>query len=82
MLVNGAYSTFGRPWVLKKIPPFFTYNEQCFKSIPTWITRPSLPIEFWNVKTLSKVVSMVGKAMASDGFTREKNRTAYARVLV
>lgn len=34
------------------------------------------------MKTLLKVLSMAGKLMALDGFTREKKRTAYARVLV
>lgn len=82
VMANGPYASFGRPWILKEMPPFFAFDEECFKRIPTWITLPSLPFVFWNAKALSKIASFVGKPLVSDGYTKDVKRISYARLLV
>lgn len=50
--------------------------------MPVWVKLPGLHLSLWNKVTLEKVLSFVGKPLATDKFTASKERLAYARVLV
>lgn len=82
VLLNGPYSTFGIPWMLKKMPLFFQFQEECFTSVPTWIKLPRLPLQLFGEEALSVLASFVGKPIQTDQFTKAMNKPAYARVLV
>lgn len=82
VLVAGPYMSNGKPWVLKEMPPFFSFKDASFSSIPIWIKLPRLPLECWYDEGLSTIVSEVGEPIATDSFTKEKSHRAYARVLV
>jgi len=50
--------------------------------VPVWVKLPGLHLSLWNKVTLEKVLSFVGKPLATDKLTASKERLAYARVLV
>lgn len=82
VLANGPYSTFGRSWVLKRMPSFFELDEECFSNIPTWIILPELPLECWNAKAFGKIASKISEPVATDKFTAERSMPSYARILL
>ena len=82
VLLGGPYETYGAPWLMKMMPPYFNFGDDCFTKIPTWVRLPSLPLECWNERALSKICSYIGEPLASDQCTARRLRFAYARVLV
>lgn len=52
------------------------------KKVPVWVTLPGLHFSLWNSVVLGRVVSYLGKPLATDRLTAENGRLAYARVLV
>lgn len=82
VLRNGPYSTFGAPWMMKEMPHFFQFDDDCFSHIPVWVKFPFLPLECYGEEPLSIVASFVGKPITTDQFTRDMNKPSYARVLV
>ncbi|XP_062080831.1 uncharacterized protein LOC133785627 [Humulus lupulus] len=51
-------------------------------SVPLWIRLHDLGFQYWGSKCLSALVSMIGKPIMVDKFTRERSRVQFARVLV
>ncbi|KAL6565242.1 hypothetical protein OROGR_002193 [Orobanche gracilis] len=43
---------------------------------------PGLPANYWSKKSLSKLASVLGKPLQTDGYTLQKNKVIYARILV
>ncbi|KAL6565247.1 hypothetical protein OROGR_002198 [Orobanche gracilis] len=43
---------------------------------------PGLPANYWSKKSLSKLASVLGKPLHTDGYTLQKNKVIYARILV
>lgn len=73
---------FERPLLLKVMPPFFQfgYEEQC--KVPVWVKLRNLPLELWNARALSKILSRVGTPIRSDHITASMAAISYARALV
>lgn len=82
VLANGPYASFGRPWVMKKMPQFFRFDDGAFAKVPTWIKFPNLSMEIWTFDGLSMLASKVGEPIATDKITAAKTHPSYARVLV
>ncbi|XP_062104115.1 uncharacterized protein LOC133815276 [Humulus lupulus] len=49
-------------------------------SVPLWIRLQDLGLQYWGSKCLS--VSMIGKPIMVDKFTRERTRVQFARIMV
>ncbi|XP_020262296.1 uncharacterized protein LOC109838251 [Asparagus officinalis] len=49
---------------------------------PVWIHLPGLKLNLWNAKSISKIASIIDKPIATDKLTANRQRLAYARVLV
>ncbi|XP_020253839.1 uncharacterized protein LOC109830893 [Asparagus officinalis] len=49
---------------------------------PMWIQLPALKLNLWNEKGISKIASLIGRPIATDKLTANRQRLAYARVLV
>lgn len=82
VLSSGPYFIYNRPLLFKVIPKLFDFgNEELFK-VPVWIKLRNLPLELWNSKALSKIVSIVGVSIRTDQQTATKGAISYARVLV
>ncbi|XP_062103541.1 uncharacterized protein LOC133814620 [Humulus lupulus] len=52
------------------------------KSVPVWVHLPNLGLQYWGLKTLSELVSTIGKPMMMDKVTKDKSMVKFARVLV
>lgn len=82
VLANGPYSLVGVPWMMKEMPPFFQFDDDCFNNIPVWVKFPMLPLELFGEEALNIVASFVGRPLMTDQFTKDLTKGAYARVLV
>ncbi|XP_062103990.1 uncharacterized protein LOC133815128 [Humulus lupulus] len=52
------------------------------KSVPVWIRLPDLGLQYWGTKSLSALVSTIGKPMMIDKVTKERSMVKFASVLV
>ncbi|XP_062114375.1 uncharacterized protein LOC133825453 [Humulus lupulus] len=52
------------------------------KSVPVWVRLPDLGLQYWGLKTLSALVSTIGKPMMMDKVTKDKSMVKFSRVLV
>ncbi|KAL3813100.1 hypothetical protein ACJIZ3_014368 [Penstemon smallii] len=74
VLNGGPYFIYGRPLLLKVMPCCFEFGDEGVSSVPVWINLPDLPLDCWNAKALSKIVSKVGKPISrTNSLLRRKN---------
>uniref|UniRef100_A0A803NJ88 DUF4283 domain-containing protein n=1 Tax=Cannabis sativa TaxID=3483 RepID=A0A803NJ88_CANSA len=52
------------------------------KSVPVWVRLNGLGLQYWGKKSLSALVSTIGKPIMADKVTLERSMIKYARVLV
>ena len=82
VLNGGPYFAYGRSLLLKIMPRYFRFGGEDIATVPVWIQLPDLPLDCWNERALSKIVSRVGKPISTDKMTRTKERLSFARVMV
>jgi len=82
VLNGGPYFAYGVNLMLKIMPRCFRFGGEDFATLPVWVQLPDLPLDCWNERALSKIVSKVGKPITTDKMTRTKERLSFARVLV
>lgn len=82
VLNNGPFYIFGRPLLLKVMPDEFDFNDCEINKVPVWVQLPNLPLEYWNVRALSKIASKLGTPKQADKLTISRDRVSFARVLV
>lgn len=82
VLHGGPYLVYARPLMLKVMPCYFDFNDKDVNTMPVWINLPGLPLEFWNMNALGKIVTKGGKPISTDKFTVNRGRLSYARALV
>lgn len=71
------YAVVFKPWDVDG-----EVDEKSFTSTPVWIQLPQLPPRLWTSRNLSKIVSHIGKPIATDRMTAQRSKMDYARVLV
>ena len=82
VLNGGPYFIYGRNLMLKNMPKCFRFGGEEIAIVPLWVQLPGLPLDCWNVRALSKIVSRIGKPITTDRLTHTKERLSFARVLV
>ena len=82
VLNGGPYFAYGRNLMLKLMPRCFRFGGEDFATLPVWVQLPDLPLDCWNERALSKIVSRVGKPITTDKMTRTKERLSFVRVMV
>ena len=82
VLNGGPYFAYGSNLMLKLLPSCFRFEGEDVSSVPIWIQLPDLPLDCWNARALSKIVSRVGKPITTAKMTLTKERLSFARVLV
>ncbi|XP_020266409.1 uncharacterized protein LOC109841898 [Asparagus officinalis] len=82
VLANGPWFFGSRPLLLKPwtIGDDFDKIDSC--SYPMWIQFPALRLNLWNSKCISKISSIIGRPITTDKLTANRQRLAYARVLI
>lgn len=75
-LHEGPYLVFGRPLLLKNMPSCFEFDDENYSTMPVWIKLPSLPLDCWNPRALTKIASKIGNPISTDKLTSRKERLA------
>lgn len=58
------------------------FNDDMLSHIPIWVIFSRLPIGYWSEKALSKVASVIGVHLYTDGYTATVEKISYARILI
>lgn len=82
ILDGGPYIIYGRPLILKNIPPLFEFGVYTNTIVPVWVTLLRLLVDLWNAQVLAKIYSKIGKPLCINAMIGRKERISYARVLV
>lgn len=69
LLDGGPYMTYGRPLILKNIPPLFEFGACTNTIVLIWVTLPGLPVDLWNAQVLAKICSKIGEPLWMDDMT-------------
>ncbi|KAL2938196.1 Protein SEY1 [Bienertia sinuspersici] len=71
-----------KPLITKKWDPDMELHKESVKTIPIWIRFPNLELKYWGSKCLHKLGDSIGTTLKIDQVTLNKERLAYARLLV
>ncbi|CAI9108433.1 OLC1v1008017C1 [Oldenlandia corymbosa var. corymbosa] len=71
-----------RPFIVKDWVVIEELKINEIKTVPVWIQLPKLPLRYCSESILSKLASMIVKPIEMNDMTVNKQRTAFARVLV
>lgn len=82
ILEGKTHHIYGRPLLLKSVPPFFTFDDMGISHEPVWARLKGLPIECWHPSALSRIAIKLGNPICCDKATRDRTRVSHARVLV
>lgn len=82
ILDRGPYMIYGKPLVLKNMPPLFEFGACTHSILPVWVTLLGLPIVLWNERVLAKICSKIGEPLCTDSINPRTERISYATVLV
>ncbi|XP_038984452.1 collagen alpha-1(I) chain-like [Phoenix dactylifera] len=65
------------PWV-----PDFEPGEEAVQTATVWLRLPRLPPEYWSTSTISHIAARVGRPVAVDSVTEQRQAMGFARVKV
>ncbi|XP_020266803.1 uncharacterized protein LOC109842321 [Asparagus officinalis] len=82
ILMNGPWFFGSRPLLLKVWTNDDDIDKMNGNIYPLWIQLPGLRLNLWSSNAISKIASHIGRPIATDKLTANKQRLAYARVLV
>lgn len=82
LVLGKRWTFYGNPLVLKPWTPDFDVDNLEMEKLLVWIQLPHLRLGLYNPEPLEKVVSYIGKPIATDRLTAHNKRLEYARVLV
>ncbi|XP_020245364.1 uncharacterized protein LOC109823497 [Asparagus officinalis] len=82
ILEKGPWFFGSRPLSLKPWSIGEDYEKINSCLYPVWIQLPALKLNLWNAQSISKIASAVGRPITTDKLTANKQRLAYARVLI
>ncbi|XP_020251160.1 uncharacterized protein LOC109828610 [Asparagus officinalis] len=82
ILMSGPWFFGSRPLLLKPwtVGDDLEKVSECL--YPMWIQLPALKLNLWNEKGISKITSVIGRPITTDKLTANRQRLAYARVLL
>ncbi|XP_019264955.1 PREDICTED: uncharacterized protein LOC109242565 [Nicotiana attenuata] len=82
ILFAGPYIINNRLIILKQWTTDFDFEKEFPTEIPLWIRFPKLPLNCWDVNSLSRIASSIGTPMYADECTAKQLRVSYARMLM
>ena len=66
-----------RPWIMNFVP-----ERETFTSVPVWVRLYSLPLDYWQTKSLSAIGNKLGHFVKVFEATRRGKYTSFARICV
>eukprot|EP00252_Welwitschia_mirabilis_P015752 TRINITY_DN3492_c0_g1_i2.p1 TRINITY_DN3492_c0_g1~~TRINITY_DN3492_c0_g1_i2.p1 ORF type:complete len:170 (-),score=3.86 TRINITY_DN3492_c0_g1_i2:672-1181(-) len=82
VLDKGPWPFDNRPLILKPWTPATVLETDRISKFPIWVKLPCFKLHLWSVKILSKIASVIGKRICTDGITASQGRLSYARFCV
>lgn len=81
-ILENNWTFRGQPLILQPWSPDLDLKKLDVEKVPVWIQLPHLPLSCWTPKVLGKIASCIGKPLATDRMTANRERLTYARILV
>ncbi|GAB2302669.1 hypothetical protein Dimus_039385 [Dionaea muscipula] len=72
----------GKPLLLRRWERCMSLTKETLTQVPVWASFYNIPLEFWNVKGLSRIASAVGRPLHLDRYTAARDRLAFSRVCI
>lgn len=72
-----AAGLYMRPWMMNFIP-----ERETFTSVPVWVRLYSLPLDYWQTKSLAAIGNKLGRFVKASEATRRGKYTSFARICV
>lgn len=72
----------GKFIIMKKWKSRIRYDKDLLVTIPMWVKFPRLNFSHWDITSISKMASTIGRPIMMDEPTKQRKRLAYASVLI
>ncbi|KAL9690263.1 hypothetical protein QQ045_010660 [Rhodiola kirilowii] len=79
---QGPWTLDNKPMVLQRWTPDETFELESVDSIPIWVRFPGMAPHMRKEPLLSKIASVIGSPIKTDGFTSSGDKMMYERVLI
>ncbi|KAL2931849.1 hypothetical protein RDABS01_037259 [Bienertia sinuspersici] len=71
-----------KPVIMKRWDSEMELHKETIKNVPIWIRFPKLELKYWGHRSLHKLGDAIGTTLKVDRLTEQKERLAYARIMV
>ncbi|KAL9663476.1 hypothetical protein QQ045_018863 [Rhodiola kirilowii] len=82
VLLGGPWTFGNRPLILKHWSEHEDYKCGSIESLPVWVTLPGIKAHVSDSTILSRICSVLGRPICTDGVTADGSSYGYARVCV
>lgn len=82
ILYSDLFTLNNRPMMVNVWTPNFNFHDEIMRAVPLWVRFPNLPLNCWDLETLSRIGSMVGVPLFADECTTRQKRVSFARFLI
>lgn len=72
-----ARGLYLRPWKMNFVP-----ERETFSSVSVWVSLDSLPLDYWQTKSLAAIGNKLGCYVKASEATRRKKYTSFVRIYV
>ncbi|KAL2900665.1 hypothetical protein RDABS01_025747 [Bienertia sinuspersici] len=71
-----------KPVVWKRREPDMEVHKDSIKVVEVWIRLPKLELKYWGTRCLTKLGDSIGQTIKIDTLTEQRERLAYARMMI
>lgn len=82
VIQGGIYHFDNKPLIVKFWEPDTKFTREALYTVPIWVKLPGLNFKYWSLKGLSKIGSLIRKAIMVDHNTEKKMGLNFARLLI
>ncbi|XP_019263163.1 PREDICTED: uncharacterized protein LOC109240928 [Nicotiana attenuata] len=82
VLYSVPHTINNKPIIIKPWKANFNFDEEVLRMVPLWVQFPELPLNCWELETLSRISSVLRNQVYADECTSRVERISFARVLV
>ena len=72
-----AAGLYMRPWMMNFVP-----ERETFTSVPIWVRLYTLPLDYWQMESLSAIGNKLGRFVKISKATKKGKYTSFARICV
>ncbi|XP_021760245.1 uncharacterized protein LOC110725081 [Chenopodium quinoa] len=81
-LAAGPFMFDRKPVITKRWSSDLKIREEKVSDVPIWVRLPNLDLKFWGREALMKIAGLIGNLVKTDKVTAQKERIAYARIMI